>query len=171
MTAWHGHAYALTGVTAVALLTGYIVHVGLTGMRTCYVRAIGRSGLKARYSTVWTISNAALTIPLALLAGMVGVVSATAATGVLASVDFVVLCGRAEGLLFFVPAARWWMLAAAAAVVTVSGELIVLRTGVQGYAGLILSAIPPLVALLLVVPFERRQFGTKDTRLRRITST
>jgi hypothetical protein len=171
VTAWLGQDYALSGVTAVVLLSGYIVHVGLTGMRTCYVRAVGRPGLEARYSTVWTLCNAALTIPLALVAGMIGVVSATAATGILASVYFVVLCRRAEGPAFFLPSVRWWVLAGAAAVVTVAGELVVLRAGVEGYAGLLLSAIPPLVALMLVIPLERRRFGSTDARLRRITST
>ena len=55
VTVWLGDDFVLSGVTAVVLLTGYIVHVGLTGMRTCYVRAVGRPGLEARYSTVWTI--------------------------------------------------------------------------------------------------------------------
>jgi O-antigen/teichoic acid export membrane protein len=153
------------------LLSGYIVHVGLTGMRTCYVRAVGRPGLEATYSTVWTICNAALTVPLALLAGMIGVVSATAVTGIFASVYFVVLCRRAEGVAFFLPSARWWVLARAAAFVTVAGELMVLRTGVEGYAGLLLSALPPLVALILVIPLERRRSGSTDARMRRIRST
>jgi O-antigen/teichoic acid export membrane protein len=103
VTIWLGDDYVLSGVTAVVLLTGYIVYVGLTGMRTCYVRAIGRPGLEARYSTVWTVCNAALTVPLALAAGMIGVVSATAATGIVASVYFVLLCRWAERLPFYLP--------------------------------------------------------------------
>jgi len=141
------------------LLTGYIVHVGLTGMRTCYVRAIGRPGLEARYSTVWTISNAALTVPFALLAGMIGVVSATAATGILASAYFVVLCRRAERLPFILPSRRWWILAATAACLTVLGELLVLQTDVHGFVGLVLTGVPPLLAVAILLPFERHRFS------------
>jgi hypothetical protein len=47
-------------LTATILLAGYIVHVGLTGMRTCYVRAVGRRGLETRYSFVWMVTNTAL---------------------------------------------------------------------------------------------------------------
>ena len=41
---WLGDSYALSGAVAAILLAGYTVHVGLTGMRTCYVRAVGRPG-------------------------------------------------------------------------------------------------------------------------------
>ena len=157
VTVWLGDDYVLSGVTAVVLLTGYIVHVGLTGMRTCYVRAIGRPGLEARYSTVWTISNAALTVPLALVAGMIGVVSATAATGILASAYFVVLCRRTERLPFLLPSRRSWVLAATAAVLTVLGELLVLGTDVHGFVGLVLTGVPPLVAVAILLPFERHR--------------
>ena len=171
VTIWLGDDYVLSGVVAVVLLTGYIVHVGLTGMRTCYVRAIGRPGLEARYSTVWTVCNAALTIPLALVAGMVGVVSATAATGIVASVYFVFLCKWAERLPFYLPGLRWWLIAAGAACVTVLGEVLVLRTGIDGFVGLVASGIPPLVALSIAVPFERRRFRSSDAALQRFTPT
>jgi hypothetical protein len=54
------HRGAKAGLTATILLAGYIVHVGLTGMRTCYVRAVGRRGLETRYSFVWMVTNTAL---------------------------------------------------------------------------------------------------------------
>ena len=149
--------YVLSGVAAVILLTGYVVHVGFTGMRTCYVRAIGRPGLEARYSTVWTICNALLTVPLALAAGMVGVVAATAATGVVASAYFVALCRRAEGLPLIFPHARWWLLAAFAACVTIAGELAVLRSGVGGFFGLVLTGVPAFVGLGILAAVERRR--------------
>jgi hypothetical protein len=154
--AWLGDRYLLSGVTAAVLLTGYIVHVAFTGMRTCYVRAIGRPGLEARYSTVWTVSNALLTVPLALLAGMVGVVGATAATGVLASAYFVGLCRRAEGLPLILPRKSWWFLAAVAACVTVAGELAVRRTSISGYAGLVLSGMPAVAGLGIMALVLRR---------------
>jgi hypothetical protein len=78
---WLGDRYVLGGVTAAILRTGYMVHVGLTGMRTCYVRAVGRPGLEKRYSLVWTVTNTAITIPAVIVGGFIGVVGATAATG------------------------------------------------------------------------------------------
>lgn len=168
---WLGRGYVLSGVTAVVLLTGYIVHVGLTGIRTCFVRAVGRPGLEARYSTVWTITNAALTIPLALLAGMIGVVGATAATGVLASVYFVVLCRREEGLPFVAVKRIWWLFAGAAVLVTVLGELVVLRTQLHGWAGLALTALPPALALTVFAPMQWRRSRSYEAEPQRATST
>jgi O-antigen/teichoic acid export membrane protein len=157
VTVWLGEDYVLSGVTAVVLLSGYIVHVAFTGIRTCYVRAVGRPGLEARYSAVWTICNAALTVPLALLAGMVGVVSATAATGMLASLYFVFLSRREERLPLVLPSKRWWILAATAATLTVAGEIAVLRTDVHGFVGLAMTGVPPLVALAIVAPLARQR--------------
>lgn len=159
---WLGHRYVLSGVTAVVLLTGYLVHVGFTGMRTCYVRAIGRPGLEARYSSVWTISNGLLTVPLALLGGLIGVVAATAGTGVIASVYFVSLCRRTEQLPLIVPKKEWWIFVGAAAAVTVLGELAVLRTGSRGFLGLALSGVPPLIALAALAAIERRHSRATD---------
>jgi len=170
VTVWLGDDFLLSGVTAVVLLTGYIVHVGLTGMRTCYVRAVGRPGLEARYSTIWTIFNAALTVPLALIAGMIGVVGATAGTGIVASVYFVFLCRREEGLPFFLPGRSWWLFAAAAACITVVGELVVLRSGLHGFVGLVATGVPPLLALTIVAPVERRRSRMSEARLERVTS-
>jgi O-antigen/teichoic acid export membrane protein len=167
---WLGHGYVLSGVVAVVLLSGYVVHVGLTGLRTCYVRAVGRPGLEARYSTVWTVFNAILTVPLALLGGMVGVVSATASTGLIASVYFVFLCRREERLPFIAPSRSFVTLAAIAACVTAVGEFAVLRTGVHGIAGLILTGVPPLIALVVVAPIERRRSRSAEARLQRVPS-
>lgn len=171
VTVWLGHRYVLSGVVAIVLLSGYIVHVGLTGVRTCYVRAVGRPGLEARYSTVWTVLNALFTVPLALLGGMVGVVAATAATGVAASVYFVFLCRREERLPFIAPDRRWFALAVLAAGVTAAGELLVLRSGLHGLPGFVVCGIPPLVALIVVVPIERRRARISNARLERLGST
>jgi O-antigen/teichoic acid export membrane protein len=158
---WLGDRYLLSGLTAAILLVGYMVHVGLTGMRTCYVRAIGRPGLETRYSSVWTVTNAALTIPMALAGGLLGVVGATAATGVLASIYFVVLCRRTEQLPVIAPERRWWGLVAAAAGITVAGELAILQTDLHGFFPLALTAVPGLLAWLMLVTSVRRSVALR----------
>jgi O-antigen/teichoic acid export membrane protein len=144
---WLGDRYSLSGVVAAVLLAGYVVHVGFTGMRSCYVRAVGRPGLETRYALVWTIGNALFTVPLALVAGVVGVVSVTAVTSLIASLYFVVLCRRAEQLPFVAPPRRWWYFAPVAVAVTVVGEVAILQTGLHGFLALGLTGVPALVAL------------------------
>jgi O-antigen/teichoic acid export membrane protein len=156
---WLGDRYTLGGVVAAVLLAGYSVHVALTGMRTCYVRAVGRPGLETRCSTVWTAVNLVLTIPLVLLAGVVGVVAATAVAGMIASVYFVALCRRAEALPLILPAARWSWTIAAAVAVTVAGGLLLLQTGASGFFGLALSGIPALAGWGLLAAGMREQLG------------
>jgi O-antigen/teichoic acid export membrane protein len=160
---WLGDGYVLSGLTAAILLTGFIIHVGFTGMRTCYVRAIGRPGLEARYSTAWTICNAFFTVPLALMAGMLGVVGATAGTGVLASVYFVGLCRRRERLPVILPDGRWWLVAAVAGCLTFAGELAVLRSGVHGFVGFALTAIPAAAGLGILYLAEQHRNRTADS--------
>jgi O-antigen/teichoic acid export membrane protein len=158
---WLGDDYALSGVTAAVLLTGYMVHVGLTGMRTCYVRAVGRPGLETRYSLVWTIGNAVVTIPAALLGGLVGVVTATAVTGIVASVYFVSLCRSKEELPVIVPGRRWWGLALVAAAVTIAGELAIVQTDLHGFVALGLSGLPPLLGLLIFAASRRQVLAVR----------
>ena len=153
---WLGDRYWLSGVVAAVLLSGYTIHVGLTGMRTCYVRAVGRPGLETRCSAVWTVGNALITIPLALAAGVVGVVAATAFTGMVASVYFVSLCRREESLPLLPPHRRWWPLVAAAAAITVAGELALLYAGIHGFPALAATAIPALIAWGVVAGVLRR---------------
>jgi O-antigen/teichoic acid export membrane protein len=157
---WLGNSYVLGGLTAAILLVGYTAHVGLTGMRTCYVRAIGRPGLETRYSLVWTVTNAVLTVPCALVAGELGVVAATAGTGVLASVYFVWLCRRREQLALVLPPRRWCLWAPVAVIVTVCGELLILQTKLHGYLPFALTAIPALVALLILYEGARPVLST-----------
>jgi O-antigen/teichoic acid export membrane protein len=156
---WLGDRYALSGIVATLLLACYMIHVGLTGVRTCYVRAVGRPGLETRYSLVWTIGNSLLTVPLAIVGGVVGVVSATAVTGVVASVYFVVLCRRSEGLQMTMPDRRWWNLAAAALAITVAGELAILRTDFHGFLALALTGLPAFAALAVFAAGVRRVRG------------
>ena len=153
---WLGDTYVLSGVTAAILLGGYMVHVALTGMRTCYVRAVGRPGLETRYSLVWTVGNAVLTVPFAVLAGVVGVVTVTAVTGIVASVYFVALCGRTERLPVIILGARWWGVALATASVTVAGELAIVQTNLHGFSALALTGGPALAGLLIFAAGRRR---------------
>jgi O-antigen/teichoic acid export membrane protein len=152
---WLGERYGLSGVVGAILLTGYTVHVALTGMRTCYVRAVGRPALETRCSTMWTVVNAILTVPLALLFGVQGVVSATASAGIVASVYFVLLCRRKERLPIVVPDTRWWLIAALAVGVTLAGELAILTTNLEGFGALALSGLPALAGWAIVGAGQR----------------
>jgi O-antigen/teichoic acid export membrane protein len=147
---WLGDRYVVAGAVAAVLLAGYTVHVGLTGMRTCYVRAVGQPGLETRCSTVWTVVNLLLTVPLVLLFGVVGVVSATAIAGAVASVYFVFLCRGREGLPAVRPDRRLIVLAAAAVAVTVAGELAIVYTGFHGFLALALTGVPALAGWAIV---------------------
>lgn len=158
---WLGDRYALSGAVAAILLAGYIVHVGLTGMRTCYVRAVGRPGLETRCSTAWTVVNAVLTVPLVLLAGVVGVVAATAVAGMVASVYFVSLCRRKERLPTVGLDRRWWLLATAGAALTVAGELAILYTDFHGFLALALTGIPALIGWAIVAGGLRQVPGAR----------
>jgi O-antigen/teichoic acid export membrane protein len=156
---WLGDRYVVAGVVAAVLLAGYTVHVGLTGMRTCYVRAVGQPGLETRCSTVWTVVNLILTVPLVLLFGVVGVVTATAVAGTIASVYFVFLCRGKEGLPAVLPDRRWVLLAVAAVAVTVGGELAIISTGWHGFLALALAGIPALAGWAIVAT-RLREFVT-----------
>ncbi|MGH3949459.1 MAG: lipopolysaccharide biosynthesis protein, partial [Pseudonocardiaceae bacterium] len=95
---WLGPEFLLSGVVAVTLLAGYSGHVAITGMRTCFVRAIGRPGPETRYSWFATVCNLALTVPMAYLFGVIGVVAATVIGLLAGSLYFVVLCRRLADL-------------------------------------------------------------------------
>jgi O-antigen/teichoic acid export membrane protein len=146
---WLGNDYVLSGVVATILLAGYVVHVGLTGVRSCYARAVGRPGLETRYALVWTVGNAVLTIPFAIAAGVVGVVTATAVTALMASLYFVALCRRTELLRVIVPGRRWWGFAAVAVGITVAGEIAIMQTGLHGFSALALTGLPALAGLAI----------------------
>uniref|UniRef100_UPI001EF64184 polysaccharide biosynthesis C-terminal domain-containing protein n=1 Tax=Frankia sp. CiP3 TaxID=2880971 RepID=UPI001EF64184 len=144
---WLGPHYLLGGLVAAVLMAGYSVHVGLTGMRTCFVRAVGQPGLETRYSVVTTALNVILTIPLALLFGVVGVVSATAAALILASLYFMRLCRRLAGLHEDSLSRQWFATISVAALLTVTGEIFVAATPWRGMLGLGMAGIPALLGL------------------------
>ncbi len=144
---WLGPELALSGVVAAVLLAGYSVQVALTGVRTCFVRAIGRPGLETRYSWFSTVVNLALTVPLALLFGVVGVVLATAIGITAGSLYFVVLCRRLAGLRDRRLPKRWLPATGLAVVTAGLGELLVLQSGWQGVLPLLLAGLPVLIGL------------------------
>ncbi|MET9115321.1 oligosaccharide flippase family protein [Streptomyces longwoodensis] len=145
--AWLGPELALAGAVAAVLMAGYTVQVALTGVRTCFVRAVGRPGHETRYSWCATVVNLALTVPLALALGVVGVVLATAVGVTVGSLYFVVLCRRSAGLRDRPLPARWLPATALATAVAVAGDLLVLCLGRHGVLPLLLAALPVLAGL------------------------
>ncbi|MFG2497184.1 lipopolysaccharide biosynthesis protein [Streptomyces sp. NPDC048441] len=144
---WLGEGLALSGVVAAVLLVGYIVQVALTGIRTCFVRAIGRPGLETRYSWCSTLVNLALTVPLALLFGVTGVVLATTIGLLAGSLYFVVLCRRVSDLHEQRLPGHWAAATGAGVVVTAVGELLVTRLGWHGVLPTLLAGVPVLAGL------------------------
>jgi len=148
---WLGPEYHMSGVVAAVLMAGFTVHVSLTGVRTCFVRAIGRPGLETRYSLLSTVVNLALTVPLAIAFGAVGVVSATTIALSGASLYFVRACERVAPLHRVQLSGRWVLSITAACTVTLIGELAVLQTPWRGTLPLAISVVPAIVGLGVLV--------------------
>ncbi|MFI7007322.1 lipopolysaccharide biosynthesis protein [Streptomyces sp. NPDC050145] len=144
---WLGAGLALSGVVAAVLLVGYSLQVAFTGIRTCFVRAIGRPGLETRYGWFSTVVNLALTVPLALLLGVTGVVLATTIGLLAGTAYFVVLCRREAGLREQRLPGGWAAATGAAVVVTAVGELLVTRLGWHGVLPALLAGVPVLAGL------------------------
>lgn len=144
---WLGPDLALSGAVAAVLLAGYAVQVAFTGMRTCFVRAIGRPGLETRYSWCSTVVNLALTVPLTLMFGVIGVVVATSVGIVVGSLYLVVLCRRLARLRERRLPRRWVPATVSALITAGAGELLVLRLGWHGALPLLLAGLPVLAGL------------------------
>jgi O-antigen/teichoic acid export membrane protein len=144
---WLGSALALSGVVAAVLLAGYTVQVAFTGIRTCFVRAIGRPGLETRYCWSATLVNLALTVPLALTLGVVGVVLASAIAYVAGALHFVLLCRRLADLREARLPKRWAPGTALGVATAVVGELLILKLGWDGVLPLLLAGLPVLAGL------------------------
>jgi O-antigen/teichoic acid export membrane protein len=157
---WVGPELALAGLVAAMLMAGYTVHVALTGIRTCFVRASGRPGLETRYSWFATALNLVLTVPFAVLFGLVGVVAATVVGLLASSLYFVVLCRRVAGLRDRRLTWRWAGATALGAITAVLGELLVLRLEWHGVVPLLLAGVPVLTGLLVTVAAAARDVRT-----------
>jgi O-antigen/teichoic acid export membrane protein len=84
---WLGPGHADAALYGGFLVLGYGINVS-TGSGTAYVKAVGRPGLDARYNGLTIALNAALTIPLGIAYGAIGVVAATAGAYALATAWF-----------------------------------------------------------------------------------
>jgi O-antigen/teichoic acid export membrane protein len=148
---WLGHGYGTSSLVAIVLMAGYTVHIAVTGMRTCFVRSVGRPGLETRYSLVAMALNLVLTVPCAVLFGVVGVVAATATGIVAGSFYFARLCSRLADLHDAVPSARVLLSIAIAVAITILGEMELWETQLHGALPLLLAGVPALAGLTLVV--------------------
>jgi len=147
---WLGDQFKLAGALAAILALGYGIQVALTGIRTCFVRSIGRPGLETRYSVFSTIVNVALTVPFALVFGVVGVVTATAIALTSASLYFAWIC-RQFGIRDRPPHPSWLPTIAVAATVTILGALAIRETNWHGPLAAATVGIPALMGLATIV--------------------
>jgi O-antigen/teichoic acid export membrane protein len=143
---WLGDDFRLAGLLAAILTLGYCIQVTLTGMRTCFVRSIGRPGLETRYAMLSTVINVVLTIPLALWLGVVGVVVATAVSLATSSVYFVWLC-RDYGLSRDSGSGRLILAVAGATFLAIVGEVLILRAEWHGRLALVAAGLVAVVSL------------------------
>lgn len=154
---WLGTGLALGGAVAAVLLAGYSVQVALTGVRTCFVRAIGRPGYETRYSWCATAVNLVLTVPLTLMFGVVGVVLATAVGIMAGSLYFVLLCRRVAGLRERRLPRSWLPATVLATLIAGVGDLLILRLGWHGALPLLLAGVPVLAGLATALALIRRE--------------
>lgn len=151
---WLGTPYRLAGTIGAVLMAGYTVHVALTGVRTCFVRSVGRPELEVRYSVFSTVLNLLLTVPFALAFGVVGVVGATAVALVGGSGYFAWLC-HPLGLRDRLPGWHYWAAIILAAAVTAAGEFAVSLAGWHGTVPLLVAGVPALAGLGVLGGFIR----------------
>lgn len=154
--AWLGNGFAVSELVAVVLMAGFTLHVGITGMRTCFVRAVGRPGLETRYSVVAMIINVVLTVPLALFFGVTGVVVGTAVGLTGGSLYFVRLCGSAK-LRERTPRPGFALVVLLVVALTIISEVPLAATGWHGLLPLLLACVPPLTALALIANHLRSE--------------
>lgn len=134
--AWMGISYRAAALVALLLSGGNLINL-VSGTVSGLVRAFGRPGLEFRYAVVVTVLNLALTVPLAIWCGLVGVAIATAVAQIVGTLSFAAICSR-DGAL---PAARWlarvdWPASALAGAVFLPLAWVVYRMVPHGLGGL-----------------------------------
>ncbi len=144
---WLGRAERTAGVVAGVLLAGQAVQLLGTVMGELS-KSVERPGLESRYLAVGAVVNVALTIPLALAIGMLGVPLGTAAGAVVSTLYFLHLAHReiSVDLPSFLSEVPWGAVAVAT-VVTVALELLADRIAPTGVAGMAVCAVPAAVGL------------------------
>jgi O-antigen/teichoic acid export membrane protein len=147
---WLGPGYGMSEIVGVILIAGFSLHTGITGMRTCFARAVGRPGLETRYSVVAMIINVILTVPLALLFGVPGVAGGTSIALAGGSLYFVHLCHSVAALREHRPSLRYCGAVLLGVGVAVAGDLAVVAMGRHGLLPLTLALISPLAALAML---------------------
>ncbi|MEU5552945.1 MULTISPECIES: lipopolysaccharide biosynthesis protein [unclassified Micromonospora] len=93
---WLGHPVSWAGATIAILAPAYALNL-IMGAATIVARVEGRPGLETRYVLLSVVLNVALTVPLLMLAGPLGVPTATALAVVLATGYFLAHFHRATG--------------------------------------------------------------------------
>lgn len=149
VSSWLGPNYRLSGVVAAVLMVGTLLNLSIAALLV-YCQTVGKPGLEAKYALASLIINLSLTVPLALLFGIVGVVAATA-VGEAASVFYLVrIVRRSEGpevtgALRLIPVVPVLVSLAA----TVLLELAIRPIVPQGPVGLLMCAGPAAVGLVV----------------------
>jgi O-antigen/teichoic acid export membrane protein len=87
VTAWVGHSFGLAGLIAASLALGNSVNLGTAVMSTV-CRVLGRPGPEMRYGLLSAIANLLMTVPLALLFGVYGILAATVVAQIGGSIWF-----------------------------------------------------------------------------------
>jgi len=144
---WLGQANRLAGVVAVILLLGQAMSLFSLVMDN-FGKSVNRPDLESRYLGAGVVANIALTIPLALTIGMLGVPTGTAVGAVVSGLYFLYLARRelSPDLRSFL--AEIPKLALVASVcVTLLLELPAFRIAPHGVLGLLVCAVPALVGL------------------------
>jgi O-antigen/teichoic acid export membrane protein len=82
--AWLGRDLGPTIVVAVVLFFGYAINLSV-GVMACLARAVGKPELESRVGLITMTVNLVLTYPFAKVAGMYGVIAATAVGHIVAT--------------------------------------------------------------------------------------
>jgi O-antigen/teichoic acid export membrane protein len=167
---WLGPKEQLAGFVAAILLIGQGVEI-LSEVMANLGKAVNRPGLESRYLSVGVVVGVALTVPLALSIGVLGVPIGTAVGSVVSTLYFLRIARRgiAPGLRSFfadVP----FLAVGMSVLVTALLELPVYRLAPSGPAGLVACGVPALAGLLsyaLVTIGPRRLHAIYRSRLPR----